>query len=254
MRTCCWNCQIIISVCCIYYNINVENNPEVSVIIPCLNEAHNAKDYAATLLAPLAAALPSFELIFSDGGSSDGTVDLLWQLSGRYPGVTALAGGRYTFRASLEKAVAEARGTYILFMEADLSFAPADAARLLAEIKSSGADCVCGSPFLGGFRGLPLHRRLLTTAANALLRLRFGIRLTSYTQIFKLYRADKLKTLSFVTEGFALDAELLIKFIRKGWKVSEIPVLMNGRRGGSSKLSIARETANYLRFLLKTPA
>ncbi|OGR42340.1 MAG: hypothetical protein A2X35_01145 [Elusimicrobia bacterium GWA2_61_42] len=230
----------------------MEENPEVSVIIPCLDEARNAAGYAATLLEPLAAALPSFELIFSDGGSADGTVDLLWRLSGRYPGVTALAGGRHTFRASLERAVAAARGRYILFMEADLSFNPADAAALLAEIKSAKADCVCGSPFLGRFEGLPLRRRLLTAAANTLLRLRFAPRVTSYTQIFKLYRADKLKTLRFETEGFALDAELLIKFLKKGWKVCEIPVTMSGRRAGASKMAAARETANCLRLLFRT--
>lgn len=229
----------------------MKNIPEVSVIIPCLDEARNAAGYAATLLAPLSAALPSFELIFSDGGSSDGTVDLLWQLSGRYPGVTALAGGRYTFRASLERAVAEARGKYILFMGADLSFDPADAAGLLAEIKRSGGDCVCGSPFLGSFRGLPLRRRLLTSAANTLMRLRFAARLTSYTQIFKIFRAEKLKTLRFETEGLALDAELVIKFLKKGWKVSEIPVTMTGRSGDGSKLSLVRETAGGLRLMLK---
>ncbi|OGR67276.1 MAG: hypothetical protein A2081_01385 [Elusimicrobia bacterium GWC2_61_19] len=230
----------------------MEQNPEVSVIIPCLDEAGNAAAYAETLLGPLTAALPSFELIFSDGGSADGTVDLLWRLAGGYPGVTALAGGRHSFRASLERAVAAARGSYIIFMEADLSFSPADAGRLLAEIKSSGADCVCGSPFLGSFSGLPPGRRLLTGAANTMLRLRFARRLTSYTQIFKIYRADKLKTLRFETEGFALDAELLAKALDAGWKVSEIPVTMTARRGDSSKLSPRKEIANYLKLIFRT--
>lgn len=230
----------------------MEAKPEVSIIIPCLDEAANAASYPDTLLSPLAAGLPSFELIFSDGGSQDGTVDLLWRLAGGYPGVTTLAGGRHSFRASLERAVAAARGRYIIFMEADLSFDPADARRLLAEIKRTGADCVCGSPFLGGFSGFPLGRRLLTSSANSLLRLRFAARLTSYTQIFKIYRADKLKTLRFETEGFALDAELLAKALARGWQVSEIPVTMTARRGGRSKLSAPRETANCLKLLLRT--
>lgn len=235
----------------IYYNIRVTNKPEVSIIIPCLNEAENAAGYAAALLAPLRAALPSFELIFSDGGSSDGTMDLLWRLAGEHPGVTALGGGQATFRASLEKAVAAASGRYIIFMEADLSFAPEDAAKLLAGIKASAADCVCGSPFLGSFSGLPAARRLLSLGANTLLRLRFSPRLTSFTQIFKIYDAQKLKALSFEAEGFALDAELVAKFLKKGWKVSEVPVTMRARRAGKSKLAPRRETAACLRLLLK---
>ncbi|MCM2266191.1 MAG: glycosyltransferase [Elusimicrobiales bacterium] len=230
----------------------MDNAPEVSVIIPCLDEAACAASYGDTLLPRLGQALPSHEVIFSDGGSCDGTLDHLWRLAGSWPGVAALAGGRYTFRASLERAVAAARGRYVLFMEADLSFDPADAGRLLAEIKRTGADCVCGSPFLGGFSGLPLPRRALTWGANALLRLRFGRQVTSYTQIFKLYRAEKLKALRFETEGFALDAELLIKFLRRGWKVAEIPVVMRARGAGRSKLSAPRETANCLKLLLRS--
>ena len=230
----------------------MENAPEVSVIIPCLDEAACAASYGDALLAPLAEALPSHEVIFSDGGSADGTLDLLWRLAGSRPGVTALAGGRYSFRASLERAVAAARGRYILFMEADLSFDPADARRLLEAAKSTGADCVCGSPFLGRFSNLPLPRRLLTWGANALLRLRFGRNVTSYTQIFKLYRADKLKALRFETEGFALDAELLIKVLRRGWKVTEVPVTMRARAAGVSKLAALRETSNCLKLLLRT--
>ena len=229
----------------------MNNNPEVSIIIPCLDEAENAAAYGATLIAPLRAALPSFELIFSDGGSSDGTMDLLWSLAGEHHGVTALGGGQATFRSSLEKAVAAANGRYIIFMEADLSFAPEDAARLLEGIKKTGAACVCGSPFLGKFSGLPAARRLLSLGANTLLRLRFAPRLTSFTQIFKIYDAEKLKALRFETEGFTLDAELLAKFLKKGWKVSEIPVTMSARRAGKSKLARGRETAACLRLLMK---
>lgn len=226
--------------------------PEVTVVIPCLDEAANASSYARTLLPRLTEALPSFELIFSDGGSSDGTLEDLWDLAGRYPGVAALAGGRRSFGESLKKAVEAAKGRYVLFMEADLSFDPADAGRLLAEARSSGAACVCGSPFRGAFHGLPLGRRALTWGANLLFRLRFGAGVTSYTQIFKLYDAEKLKTLRFETEGFALDAELLIKFLKRGWKVTEIPVTMRARAAGSSKLAAGRETASCLKLLFRT--
>jgi len=226
--------------------------PEVSVIIPCLNEAGNAALYPQTLFAPLDQAGFSCEIIFSDGGSSDGTADLLAGMAAARPGVRLLrSNGPSSFAASIARAVPACRGRYIAFLEADLSFAPLDLARLLAAAKALNCDCVCGSPFLGAFEGLPPARRLLTGAANLLLRLRFGRAVTSYTQIFKLYRAEVLRQLHFQNSGFTLDAELLAKTLARGYKVAEVPVTMTARSRGRSKLDAAGETFSCLRLIAR---
>lgn len=227
-------------------------DPEVSIIIPCLNEAGNAALYEAALFAPLDAADFTSEVIFSDGGSSDGTVGLLGALAARRPGVRLLeAASASSFADSIRRALPVCRGGYVVLLEADLSFAPADISKLLAAAKEGGCDCVCGSPFLGAFEGLGPVRTLLTRSANLLLRLRFGGRVTSYTQIFKLFRASALRALDFKNKGFTLDAELLAKCLARGYKVAEVPVTMKARTRGSSKLNAAAEIFSCLRLILR---
>jgi dolichol-phosphate mannosyltransferase len=139
----------------------------------------------------------------------------------------------------------------VVFLEADLSFSPGDIPRLLETAVAGGYDCVCGSPFLGSFEGMPPLRRLLTGAANLLLRARFGRSITSYTQIFKLYRAAALLALEFESEGFTIDAELLAKTLARGLKVAEVPVIMKARRQGRSKMDIAAEIFSCLKLVIR---
>jgi len=229
-----------------------EKLPEVSVVIPCLNEAPNAVSYGETLFEPLEKAGFESEIIFSDGGSSDGTAEIIERLSAARPGVRLLRSKSVSsFGESIGRAITACEGEYIVFLEADLSFSPRDISKLLAAAKKGDYDCVCGSPFLGGFEGLGFTRKALTYFANLLLRLRFGLSLTSYTQIFKLFRADALKSLDFESAGFSLDAELLAKGMARGFKIAEVPVIMNGRKLGRSKMNAASEIINCLKLVIK---
>lgn len=226
--------------------------PEVSIVIPCLNEAGNAALYEKTLFEHLDRASFESEVIFSDGGSTDGTAGILGGLAARRPGVRLLGTEKFSsFSESLARALPACRGKYIVFLEADLSFSPADIPKLLAAAKRGGCDCVCGSPFLGNFEGPDFFRNILTRSANLLLRLRFGVAVTSYTQIFKLFRASALRTLDFENKGFTLDAELTAKCLARGFSVAEVPVTMRARSAGSSKLRALPETLACLRLIVK---
>jgi len=229
-----------------------ERTPEVSLIIPCLNEAGNAALYEETLFKPLDAAGFESEVIFSDGGSTDGTAGIIGEIAARRPGVRLLSTSEpSSFAESIARAIPACTGGHIVFLEADLSFSPGDIYKLLAAAKAGAYDCVCGSPFLGSFEGIGLARRILTRSANLLLRLRFGGSVTSYTQIFKLFRASSLKTLDFENKGFTLDAELLAKCLARGFKVAEVPVIMKARTLDSSKLNAAAEILSCLRLIIK---
>jgi glycosyltransferase involved in cell wall biosynthesis len=226
--------------------------PEVSIVIPCLNEAGNAALYEKTLFKYLDEASFESEVIFSDGGSSDGTAGIIAGIAGRRAGVRLLRTAKFlSFSESIARAIPVCSGAYIVLLEADLSFSPADISKLLAAAKHGGYDCVCGSPFLGSFEAPGLLRNILTRSANLLLRLRFGRAVTSYTQIFKLFRASALRTLDFESKGFTIDAELTAKCLARGFKVAEVPVTMKARVSGRSKLRALPETLACLRLIVK---
>lgn len=226
--------------------------PEVSIVIPCLNEAGNAALYEKTLFEHLDSASFESEVIFSDGGSTDGTAGIIGGIAARRPGVRLLGTEKFSsFSESLARALPACRGKYIVFLEADLSFSPADIQKLLVAAKRGGCDCVCGSPFLGSFEGPDFFRNILTRSANLLLRVRFGRAVTSYTQIFKLFRASALRTLDFENKGFTIDAELTAKCLARGFKVAEVPVTMKARTSGRSKLRALPETLACLRLIVK---
>lgn len=226
--------------------------PLVSVIIPCLDEAANAARYPRELFLPLERAGFPCEIIFSDGGSADGTPAAVLAAAEGRPWVRVLrAEGRTSFAGSIARAIPHCSGRYIALMEADLSFSPLDLERLVRAAEDGGCDCVCGSPFLGSFEGLPPARRALTACANLLFRLRFGRSVTSYTQIFKLYRAEALRRLTFSSSGFTVDAELTAGCLARGYRMAEVPVKMTARTLGASKLKAAAEIGASLRLLLK---
>ena len=226
--------------------------PEVSLVIPCLNEARNAALYEETFFKFLDEACFDSEVIFSDGGSSDGTIEIIKKITARRTGVRLIEAEKTaSFSESIARAIPVCRGEYVVFLEADLSFSPGDISKLLAAAKAGHYDCVCGSPFLGAFEGLSLARKVLTRSANLLLRLRFGMTITSYTQIFKIFRTSVLKTLDFENKGFTLDAELVAKCLTRGFKVAEVPVIMKARDLDSSKLNAVAEIYSCLRLIIK---
>lgn len=226
--------------------------PLVSVIIPCLDEAANAARYPRELFDPLGKVPFGCEVIFSDGGSSDGTPGAVREAAAGLPWVKVIEpDSRTSFAESISRAIPHCAGTYIAMMEADLSFSPLDLQRLVRTAEAGACDCVCGSPFLGSFEGLPAPRRALTSCANFLFRLRFGRSVTSYTQIFKLYRADILRRLDFRSTGFTVDAELTAACLARGCRMAEVPVKMTARTLGTSKLKASSEIAASLRLLLR---
>lgn len=154
--------------------------------------------------------------------------------------------------AALRTGVAACRGGWIAALDADLTFHPSHLGALLRAGESAGADCVSGSPWLmDGSAMVPAARRVPSRLANGLYRLLFDRRLSAYTPVFRLYRADALKALRWSSDGFAAPAEILVRLLRSGASVIEVPVPLLARRTGRSKLRVVRETAAHLALIAR---
>ena len=126
-------------------------------------------------------------------------------------------------------------------------------ADLLAAAEEKNADLVAGSPFLrrGDLETVPWSRRLPSLLVNTLYRGIFGLRLTAYTPIFRLYRAARLHELPLHSEGFEINAEIAALAMSRRWRLAEVPAALGTRSSGVSKLSGGRELVRHLRLIVR---
>lgn len=219
----------------------------LSALVPCLDEAAGLPRLEAELFPALDALGTPYEALFVDDGSTDGTGAALAALAARRPTARVLRHeANRGIGASLKTGLAAARGDWLVFLDADLTFAPALVARLMEERARTGADCVSGSPLLGGMAAIPLGRRLPSLALNAFYRGLFCSRLTSFTPMFRLYRTADLRALDIRSSGFEVSVEVLVLLLRAGKTVVEVPAPLTTRTAGASKLRRWRELRAHL--------
>ncbi|MDX6770795.1 MAG: glycosyltransferase family 2 protein [Elusimicrobiota bacterium] len=223
------------------------------MVVPCHDEEGNLARYAAELLPALASLGRSFEVVIVDDGSNDGTGAAAARLAAADPRVrvVSLTPNR-GLGGALRAGFAACRGEWVATLDADLTFRPAALAGLL-EKADAGADLVAGSPYLrpGDMAGVPWARRLPSLMMNALYRGLFGLALTAYTPVFRLYRAARLRELTLTSEGFEINAEIAARALLDGWKVAEAPAALETRVAGASKLRRWRELSRHAALIAR---
>ena len=218
----------------------------VLVIIPTYNEADNLP----VILDRLFAAVPTAHALVVDDGSPDGTgkiADTMAEADERVqvlhrPGKAGL-GAAYVagFGWGLE------RGYDVLVeMDADGSHAPEQLPRLIAALGS--ADVVIGSRWVrgGAVVNWPLRRELLSRGANVYSRIALGIGVHDATGGYRAYRREVLERIGYETtasQGYCFQVELVLRAVRDGFRVVEVPITFADRERGESKMSgtIVRE-------------
>ncbi len=218
---------------------------QLSVIIPCLNEAENIQQCVKAALDAMERAAVSGEVIVADNGSEDGSADL-----------AALAGAsvvhelRRGYGSAYIAGFAAARGTYIVMADADLTYDFDEIPRFLAELED-GADMVVGDRMRNIHPGaMPWHHRyignpLLSRLLNALFHT--GVRDAHCGM--RAVRRDRLELLELRTTGMEFASEMVVRAAKEQLDIREIPIEYRPR-GGESKLSSFRDGWRHLRFLL----
>lgn len=204
----------------------------LSVVIPVYNERETIRE----IVDRVRAVGRHDEIVIVDDCSTDGTRDILIELS-RSPDVQVFMHGYNKGKGSaLRTALEHVRGDIVLIQDADLEYDPADYDRLLAPIESGEADVVFGSRFLENPRQDPsrLHRfgnRLLTGVSN----LATGLRLTDMETCYKVFRRDVLRGMTLRERRFGFEPEFTAKIARRGCAVREVPVRYHSRNYSAGK-------------------
>jgi dolichol-phosphate mannosyltransferase len=125
-------------------------------------------------------------------------------------------------------------------MDADFSHNPNEIPNFLRKLQN--ADLVVGSRYTNGVRVLnwPMQRLLLSYSANVWTRFMTGLPLRDATGGYKCYRIDVLRAIDLdkiTSNGYAFQIELSFKAWKKGFRLTETPIIFLDRLAGKSKMS-----------------
>jgi len=221
---------------------------EVSVVIPCLNEAASIAFCIDKALAAFAAAGVRGEVVVADNGSTDGSIDIAQEHGARVVHVEAKGYGN-----ALRKGIEEARGEFIIMGDADDSYDFSEVPRFIAKWRE-GYELVMGNRFKGEIKpgAMPrLHKYFgnpaLSRAINILFHAPVGDAYCGMRGFTKqLYRRIDLRT-----SGMEFALELAIKAGKMGANITEIPItLWPDKRGRPPHLRTFYDGWRSLRFIL----
>jgi glycosyltransferase involved in cell wall biosynthesis len=225
---------------------------EVSVVMPCLNEA----DTLATCIRKARAALEgngiSGEIIVADNGSTDESIDIARREGARVVRVPVPGYG-----AALMGGIGAARGQYVVMGDADDSYDFGELPKFVAELRA-GNDLVQGCRLeAGGGRVLPgampfTHRWLGNPMFSVLARRWFRAPVTDIYCGMRGFKRDLTERLDQRCTGMEFATEMVIKASLSRLRISEVPITLHpdGRKSHPPHLKTVRDGWRTLRFFL----
>jgi glycosyltransferase involved in cell wall biosynthesis len=221
---------------------------ELSVVMPCLNEAETIGTCIRKAHAALAAANVVGEIVVRDNGSTDGSVEIAERLGARVVHVAAKGYG-----SALRGGIAAAAGKYIVMGDADDSYDFGHIPRFLEKMRE-GADLVMGNRFRGGIRKNampPLHQYFGNPALTRIGRLFFGSPIGDFYCGLRGFRKEAYETLGLRTTGMEFATEMVVKATLLRLNIVEVPTTLSpDGRSRPPHLRTWRDGWRTLRFFL----
>ena len=221
---------------------------EVSVVIPCLNEANSLAYCVDKARKALQEAGLSGEVVVADNGSTDGSIEIAEEHGARVIRVEQRGYG-----AALRAGIAGARGPFIIMGDADDSYDFSDVPRFVEKLRE-GNDIVLGNRFRGEIKPgamPPLHRYFGNPGLTAVLNTLFHAHIGDGYCGMRGFTRGLYDRLDLRSSGMEFALEMVIKSAQIGARMAEIPiVLWPDRRGRAPHLRSFRDGWRSLRFML----
>jgi hypothetical protein len=221
---------------------------ELSIVIPCLNEAETLAvciDKAAGFLASSGVA---GEVVVADNGSTDSSRQIAVEHGARVVDVPERGYG-----AALLGGIAGARGRFVVMGDGDDSYDFTALGPFVAKLRE-GFELVMGNRFLGGVRpgAMPvLHRFLGNPVLSFLGRLFFGAPVGDFHCGLRAFDRSAIQRLDLRTTGMEFASEMVVKATLHGLRITEVPTVLHpDGRSVPPKLRTWRDGWRHLRFLL----
>lgn len=213
------------------------------VIIPTYNEKENAEN----IIRAVFGLEKDFSVLVIDDGSPDGTATIVKELQKEFPdrlfllerkgklglGTAYITGFRWALEHNFE---------FMFEMDADFSHDPNDLLRLYHACHDEGADLAIGSRYINGVNVVnwPMGRVLMSYFASVYVRFITRMKIMDATAGFKCYRKTVLQEIDLDKvkfKGYAFQIEMKFRTWKKGFNITEVPIIFRDRTEGNSKMS-----------------
>ncbi len=234
------------------------SRPEVlSIIMPAFNERATVGQVLERLLAKQIPGV-TFEIVVVESNSTDGTREEVRRFA-QHPAVTVIYQDRPQGKGhAVRTGLAHATGDYVLIQDADLEYDIDDYDALLAPLRAGRASFVLGARHGGNGASWKMRQfidqRTVGHVMNvghvfftALFNVVYGTRLSDPFTMYKVFRREAIRGLTFEANRFDFDWELVGKLVRAGHRPIEIPVNYRSRSfAEGKKVSFFRDPLTWL--------
>ena len=224
---------------------------EISIVIPCLNEAETLQGCVVEAFAALESNGVTGEVIVADNGSSDGSQEIA-----RQAGARVITVSRKGYGNALQGGIRASEAEYVLMGDADGSYDFGELPHFLEKLRE-GFDLVmgCRFPRFGGSieRGaMPWkHRWIGNPVLSGLGKLFFNSSVHDFHCGLRAFRKKAIMDLKLSTGGMEFASEMVVKSTLCQLKIDQIPITLRcDRRSSSPHLRSWRDGWRHLRFLL----
>jgi glycosyltransferase involved in cell wall biosynthesis len=222
---------------------------EVSVVLPCLNEAETVGICVEQAIAALRTHRITGEVLVVDNGSTDGSAEIAQRAGARI-----ISEPRRGYGNALKRGMHEAIGKYVVIADADGSYDLADVWRFVQALRD-GSDLVMGSRRLGVIEAgaMPwLNRWIGNPVLSGMLNLLFNTRVSDAHCGMRALSREAFRRMQISTPGMELASEMVVKAVLAKMRIKEIPIRLrpDGRSRHGPHLRPFRDGWRHLRFML----
>ncbi len=211
-----------------------QESPALSVVVPLYNESATLRTLQQRLSATLRSLGSSYEVIYVDDGSTDGTTEILREMQLHDSNVKAIVFNRnYGQHAAVMAGFEKSRGTNIVTIDGDLQNPPEEIPNLLKKLEE-------GHDVVGGWRQAredSLIRRFFSVIASRMTSLMVGVKMRDYGCMLRAYRRAVVEQVCKSQEAAVFIPALANCFASS---VAEISVAHSPRNSGRSRYSVFR--------------
>lgn len=206
----------------------------ISAIVPVFNEIEVLEPSIHQISSFLESHFVDYEILIVESGSTDGSGDMCDRLAAVLPRISVLHEGRRAgFGSALKLGYARAVKDLVWLLVVDLPF-PLETI-LTALPMFSHCDCVFS---YRSSDNRDFMKRLRSYIYNILAKTLLGLKVRHVNSAFRVFRREVVQSLSLISTGWALDAEVLYEITRRNIPYAEIPVDLKDRERGKTSITL----------------